>query len=269
MKRFAVALAVTSLAAVSLGVTATAPVGAAAAGTTTVFVANAFSYASGHPFGGTFCVNGTALSSATETEEVDGPFTVDSGPADVIFYDVDNATCGAAEPNAEATVDLPDGGSVTLMASWSNEQNVVMLVDPLDCVDAGMGRLTVRNGANSRGGSVDVWGTGPGGVSTLLLSGVNAPDQGSVDLPVGDYTDLFVTEVGDTAPIWTIPDLSIQADTGSYVYLYGGNDGPQGSFLGPDAALAGCTVPTTALASTTTTAPPAAQAVQATPAFTG
>ena len=270
MKRLASALAVVCLAAVSFAVTATAPVGALPA-TTTVYAANAYSYASGHLFGGTFCVNGTAITSGAQTGEVDGPFTLDSGEANVLFYNDFKVTCGTGSPTAQATVDLPAGGSVTLMADWHNQANVVMLVDPLQCVDAGTGRLTVRNGANSRGGSVDIHGTGPDGVSTLLLTGVKAGNQGSVDLPVGDYTNLFVTEVGDSQPVWTIPDVTIAADSGAYAYLYGGNDGAQGSFLAPPAELAACAVPTTTtVPATTTTAPPAAaKAVQATPAFTG
>jgi hypothetical protein len=267
MKRLAVAGALVCLTTASLGVGAIAPAGAAAPGTTTVYAANAFSFAGGHPFGGTFCVNGTAITSATETEQVSGPFTADSGEANVLFYDEDNITCDTPDPTAQATVDLPDGGTVTLMAFWGADgQAVVMLVDPLECVASGSARLVVRNGTDIGGsGAVDVYATPPGGDDTLQISGVASGDQGSVDLPAGTYTDVFAARAGTQTSVADIgTSVALAANTVTYAYLYGGNDGDPGSFLVTQ-PLTAC-----AVATTTTTAPPAAaQAVAATPAFTG
>ena len=268
MKRLAVALAAVSMAAVSVVATTAAPAGAAVAGKTTVFAANAFSYAGGHPFGGTFCVNGTAISSDVSTEQVDGPLIVDSGEANVLFYDASNATCGDEPVTAQLTTELPDGGSVTLMAYWGNDGHaVVMLTNPLDCVDPGMGRLTVRNGADSKGGAVDIYGE-IDGVSTLLLSDIVSGSQGTVDLPVGTYTNVYASETGTLNLVTPMDDISIVADSGAYAYTYGGNDGAPGAFTANPAELDACTVPTT-VAPTTTAPPAAAAAVQATPAFTG
>jgi hypothetical protein len=271
MRRLVVGFAVLCLAAATLGVTGSAPAGAGVPGFTVVSTANAYSFAADHPFDGTFCVGGVVVSNPATTE-VGGPFTLASGSTDVRFYNSGTALC-TDTPLASATVVLPDQGVVTLMAYWGGSgAAVVMLVDPLDCVAIGRGRLTIRNGADvGSGGAVDIYGAGPDGIDTLLLAGVPATGQASVDLPVGTYTNVRAVEAGTLNPVVTIGSLIVAQNSVGYDYLYGGNDGAVGAFAGGVAEVSACAaVTTTTTAAPATTAPPAAApAVQATPAFTG
>jgi hypothetical protein len=264
MRRLVVGIAALSLMAVTAGFAGSGPV-AAAPSTTKVFTANAYSYAAGHFFDGTFCVNGVIVSKPS-TEQVLGPFTVASGSADVMFFDSDVANCTDLDPTAEATVDLPAAGSVTLMAYWGPTRAVVMLVNPLECVPAGAGRLTVRHGADD--GvlvNLDVRGAGPDGVDKVLITGLAHGGQASAELPVGSYTNVRAVLPGTSMGGDPIGTVSVAAGVVTYEYLYGGNDGAIGSFF--DSAK----ITTCAVVTTTTTAPPATAppAVKATPAFTG
>jgi hypothetical protein len=264
MKRLAVGLAVLCLTATMAGVTGSAPAGAVVAAPTTVYTANAYSYAANHPFTGTFCVDGSLVSTVT-TGQVDGIFDLPSGPVTVDFFNSET-TCGDM-PTASADVVLPAGGNVTLMAYWPDGgPHVAMLPNTLDCVAAGTGRLTVRNGARTNNSlHVDIWGMTPGGVDTKLLSDIASGAQATTDLPVGTYTDVRAVLVGTTTLLDTIGTVSNNADVVTYEYLYGGSDGDVGSFF--DSAK----ITTCAVATTTTTAAPAkpAAVVQAAPAFTG
>jgi len=269
MRRLAVLFSVLCLTAAATGVLTSAPAGAAP-GETTIYLANAFSFAGGHPFGGTFCIDGAIVGNAA-TEEVTGPVTIASGDHLAQFFDSSVGDC-TSTANGSFDGTFP-ASSVTLMAYWGDAGQALALLDnPLDCVAAGAGRLTVRNGSGFGDPSdVDIYGDGPGGTGQLLLSGIESGDQGTVDLPVGSYTNVVAVASGGTPPDDTVVDLgsiNVVANSGAYAYLYGGNDGDVGSFLGNPAELNACAVATT-LAPTTTAPPAAAAAVQATPAFTG
>jgi len=273
MRRLGVAIAVLCLAAASLGVSAATPVGAAGVpGYTNVTLVNAYSFAGGHIFDGAFCVGG--LLTVLSTEQSAGPTSTPSGSTTINFYNSDSVSCGVDTPTASATVDLPDQGDVTIMAYWpAGGPQVVMLNNTIDCIASDSGRLTVRNGGDVGGtGAIDVYGTPPGGSSTKLLSNIAAGAQGTVDLPVGTYTNLIATNAGTQTQVATIANSVVVAGNSvQYAYVYGGDDGEPGGFLGATQELNTCAVTTTTAApATTTTAPPAAaKAVQATPAFTG
>jgi len=77
------------------------------------------------------------------TEDTAGPFSLLAGAADVAFFDSSGADCIVDDPAATASVVFPD-----------------------------QGRLTIRNGADTRGTNVDIWGITPGGIDTMLFSDV-------------------------------------------------------------------------------------------------
>ena len=274
MRRIAVGIAAAAALIATVG--AVGPLSAGAApGSTTVYTANAYSYGAGNIFGGTFCLDGELLSNPN-TEQVDGPFTVASGSADVTFFSSNQDDC-TGEPTASATVDLPSDGQVTLMAYWVPEGPAIsMLPDPVTCLAAGMGRFTVRHGASvyTETETVDIWGTPPGGTDAVLLfPGVAAGGQATADLAVGTYTEVAAYEEGTPNLLVTLGDLTVSANQNLIEYLYGGNDGAVGSFE-DTASLTACqvaTTTTTTSTTTTTTAPPAgvSPAVEAAPAFTG
>ncbi len=221
-------------------------------------------------FDSTFCIDGVEEADLT-TEQTSPPFTLTAGSVTVDFFANGTTTCDTGTPDATATFELPDQGVVTLIAFWGSEgPTIAMLPTPLDCVAAGFGRLVARNGADSKGGAIDLHGVGPDGISHLLVSNVAVGTQGMADIPVGNYTDVVATEAGTLNQVALLGNVGIPVNSSTYEYVYGGNDGAPGSFAGGGAELDPCAVVTT----TTTTAPAttattAAPAVQATPAFTG
>ena len=273
MRRLALALAVVGLAAASLGVTAASPAGAAAP-QTTVYLINSYSYKGGSIFDGAFCIGGQ--STAVSTEQTSQALVLPSGSTTVDFFSSSAPECGVDTPTASATLDLPEGGPVFIMAYWpADGPAIALLPSTNDCVAEGFGRLTVRNGADAGGnGAVDIYGTPPGGSNSLLIAGIPAGGQGSAELPLGTYTDVYATRAGTQTFLTDIvATFESQSNGVQYENLYGGNDGSVGSFTTFGQELNTCAVVTTTTTTapvTTTTAPPAAaKAVQATPAFTG
>ena len=271
MKRLLAGFAVLCMVTVTAGLTTSTPVSAGVPGFTTVTAVNAYSFAGGQLFDSTFCIDGVDKADLT-TEQTSPPFTLAAGSVTVDFFANGTTTCDTGTPDATAVFELPDQGVVTLMAYWSGEgQAIAMLPAPLDCVAAGFGRLVVRNGADSKGGVIDLHGVGPDGISHLLVSNVAAGTQGMADISVGHYTDVVATEAGTLNQVALLGNVDIPVNSSTYEYVYGGNDGAPGSFAGGGAELDPCAVvtTTTTTAPATTTTTTAAPAVQATPAFTG
>ncbi len=269
MRRTAVLAVLGFLGALVLPVVGSA-VPAAAAGTTTYNVVNAYSYAAGHPFTFTVCLDGAVVTSL-DTTETDGPFTHATGTAHLTVMNGSTSDC-VTDPSLDTTVTFP-AGNATLMLYWppDGELSAVVLANDTSCTATGFGRLTFRNGAGffAGAGHVDVWGTPPGGVDTKLFTDIAPGEQQSADLAVGTYTDVRAVRTGTTTVVFDGGDADVVEAQNAFLYLYGGNDGASGGFANT-ADLTVC-----AVATTTTTEPPtttttvAAQPVVVTPAFTG
>jgi hypothetical protein len=243
---------------------------AAAAGTTTFQVVNAYSYAAGHPFTLTVCLDGTKVTSLATTE-VQGPFSHATGDAELTIVNGNQADC-ATDPDIDTTVTFP-AGTATLMIYWPPGTGMTanVLADDTSCTDSGMGRLTFRNGAgdSAAAGVVDVFGTPPAGSDTKLFSAVAPGAQASSDLATGTYSDTRAVQTGTSTVVFDGGDAVIAEAQDTQLYLYGGDDGAVGGFSHTSdlTVCAVATTSTTVAPTTTTTA--AAQPVAATPAFTG
>ena len=270
MRRSAVLAALALLGALILPVVGSVNP-ASAAGTTTFDVVNAYSYAAGHPFTYTVCLDGTVVTTL-DTTQSHGPFTHATGDAHLTVMNGSTSNC-TIDPSLDTTITFPTGNA-TLMLYWppDSELSAVVLPNDTSCTDAGMGRLTFRNGAGffTAGGHVDVWGKTPGGVDTKIFTDIAPGEQQSTDLAVGTYTDTRAVVTGTTTVVFDGGDAVITEAQTTNLYLYGGNDGSVGGFAN-SADLSVCAVATT----TTTTEPPtttttvAAQPVVVQPAFTG
>jgi len=242
---------------------------AAAAGTTTFSVVNAYSYAAGHPFTFTICLDGSVVTTLATTES-DGPFTHATGDAHLTVMNGTTTDC-ATDPDLDTTVTFP-AGTATLMIYWPPDSGMhaAVFADDTSCTDPGMGRITFRNGAGfgTGNGHVDVWGITPGGVDTKIFTDVAPGEQDSTDLPVGTYTEVRSVLTGTTTNVFDGGDLDIVAGQDAVLYLYGGNDGASGGFA-VLVDLSVCAVATTTTTQATTTTTAAAQAVEVTPQFTG
>ena len=280
MRRFT-SLAIAALvasSAVPLAVQSAAP--ASAAGSTTVYVVNAFTYDASSPAGSvSVCVDGVLAveNLAAGAKAKLGGFATGNHTVDV--YNGDVSDCST--PGDESTASFPSSTFSTLMIYKAFDDNTfhAVALDDEDstCVAAGLGRLVLRNAAETDTGSLDIYGTPSGGSPQLLVSDVSVGAQGAADLPVGTYSDVTVTEHGNTSSVFTADNITIAADTVGWLYLWGGADGSSGSFSitgGLDACsvvTTTTTAPTTTIASTSTSVAPAtaAQPVAATPTFTG
>jgi hypothetical protein len=268
MRRTAVLAALALLGALILPVVGSVSP-AAAAGTTTFDVVNAYSYAAGHPFTYTVCLDG-AVVATVDTTQSDGPFTHATGDAHLTVMNGSTSNC-TIDPDLDTTITFP-AGNATLMIYWPPDSSItaVVLANDTSCTDPGMGRLTFRNGAGffTGGGRVDVWATTPGGVDTKIFTDIAPGEQQSADLAAGTYTDTRAVETGTTTSVFDGGDAVVAEGKATNLYLYGGNDGSVGGFAN-SADLSVCAVATTTTTEPPTTTTVAAQPVVVAPAFTG
>lgn len=168
-------------------------------------------------------------------------------------------------PFINEVLDIP-AGDVTVMAYWSSEPTAVAFENDISCVEPDATRVTFRHGASMQG--VDFFMTPSGGTEIEVATDVGPGEQGTSDIPAGEYTSSEIRVSGD-------PDVVL--DTGApgdrptgvvtTVYFIGGSDGDFGWFV-TEGNVPVCDQPTTTTTAATTTTTTGA-AVVATPRFTG
>jgi hypothetical protein len=88
-------------------------------------------------------------------------------------------------------------------------------------------------------------------------------DQGTADLASGPYSSGLIETVGGV-PVIDLGAQTLDPNSAYTIYVYGGNDGDVGYFLGRVVALDPCTEPTSSSTSTSV-----AVAAATRPTFTG
>ena len=254
---------------VPLATTATAT----AATTVPVQVVNAYSYAAGHPFTETVCVDGVYFATV-DTEHVSTPAPLTVGTHDFTVMG-DNGTSCAGTPDLTTTVTIPTATSASIVLWWSPAGGLTASTygDDPGCVAPGKALVVGRN-VTTHVTNADF--TAPSGYSVT-----NVGQTGSVMQEVAAGSAFgagSLTATGSSTEIAPIPTFTAADGTRNTIYGYGGDDGAVGTFLVQE-KISTCEVvttttiaPTTTVAATTTTTVPAATPatpVAADPTFTG
>lgn len=190
-----------------------------------------------------------------------GPLQIPAGPLPVFVVLAGQDPTVPANVVITQTLDVPSGANVSVVADLSTGVPALTpFVNDASAVAAGSTRVSVRHAANAPTVNVLVNGQ----VTFTLAAG----EQGSADLPAGTYD--FQVQLTDGTPLPSLSPGSVTlpgAQNGLTVYATGSVtpinqiDFPLGLVLqNLDLPVA---------AAPTTTAPPAASGVTATPAVTG
>lgn len=242
-----------------------APAGAQDTGT--VYIAHGIDVGGG--LGGfpvTVCVNNDIIDDDFRTGEVIGPVELPAGTYEAEVFAGTVANCDGT-PAIAASIPVTAGTNATAMAYWAvgAEQgpSLALLPNPVDCTEAGEGRVVARHAAGAP--PVDVLADG-----SPLFTGLANGEQDSADVPAGTYSvDVIVPP--DTPVLEDIP-LTVTEGQVSIAYVIGNVDGPPTAFV-QEIPVEECPAPTTTTTTTTTlvtttTAAPIRPAT-VTPTFTG
>ena len=217
------------------------------------------------------CVDGTEVATALSSGDSTGALSSAGETIDLLVaLHEDAVACDAkASVFIDATdVAVPEGGIVLLFNGANDvggaQPEYGVLPGP-ECVDEGLGRVTLVHGANA--GPVDVVADGETVVSDLVNG-----EYASTDVPAGtSWADVEVVPAGGGDPVVSTPFGPVVAGQEAMVVVVGGV-GPRLPEYGVEVmtrALPTCPPATTTTVAPTTTAAPAPAAVTATPRFTG
>ncbi len=193
-----------------------------------------------------------------------GPLPVAEGPLDVIVVPTGADPTVPGNQVINQTLDVPGGANLSVVANLEGgSPNLAAFANDLSAVDAGSSRVTVRHTADAPA------------VQVLVDGAVAIPDlqpgaEASAVLPAGTY-DVEV-QLTDGTPLPALSPGSVDIPAGKNVIVYAVGSATDTTYpLGLAQQVldleAAPVTPTTE--APTTTAPPAAAGVTATPAMTG
>jgi hypothetical protein len=220
---------------------------------------NAVTYDAGQDFPLTVCLDGVAQGEELSTGTFLGP--VDIAPGDYFVSFVQGTDC-TDDGFVEDTITVPADGNITVMAWWGlDDRGISVLANDISCIDEGLARITLRHAGAAT--ALDMSVTPEGGTSTEIITGVDVGDQGTADLAAGPYSSGLIETVGGV-PVIALGSQTLEPGSAYTLYVYGGNDGDIGYFLGPVVPLDPCAEPTS-----TSTSTSVAVAAETRPTFTG
>lgn len=189
---------------------------------------------------------------------VAGPLAIPAGDLPVIVVATGDDPTVPANQVINQTLTVPSGANVSVAADLVGGTPVLTpFVNDVSAVPEGSSRVTVRHAADAPAVNVLVNGQ-------VAIPNLAAGAQASAVLPAGTY-DVQV-QLTDGTPLPALSPGSVTIPAAKNVIVYATGSASNDSFpLGLVQQV--IDVPTTA--ATTTTAPPAAQGVTATPAVTG
>ncbi len=237
------------------------PTPAGAGGGTSVTFVNAVTYDAGQDFPLTLCIDGTLQQADVSTGSSVGPLNLASGDHLIDWVQGSDCTTGSFVSD---TVTIDPNANVTVMAWWGSDgRGISVLPNDTSCLDAGQARITLRHAAATD--AVDFAVTPQGGSSTVIITNVAVGAQGAATVAAGPYSSGVITGTGGGPTVVTLGAQTLVAGSSYTLYLYGGNDGEIGYFLGPVEELSQCVAPT----SSSTTSTTAAVSAETRPTFTG
>jgi hypothetical protein len=238
------------------------PAPAGAGGGTSVTFVNAVTYDAGTDFPLSLCIDGTLQQADVSTGSSVGPLNLASGDHLIDWVQGTDCTTGSFVSD---TVTIDPNANVTVMAWWGSDgRGISVLPNDTSCLGAGLERITLRHGAATD--AVDMALVPSGGASTTILTNVSVGEQATADVPNVDYDGGTITAtVGGALIVGLGPSGTLPEGSAITVYLYGGNDGDIGYFVGPLAHVDTCVAPT----SSSTTSTTAAVSAETRPTFTG
>lgn len=207
-------------------------------------------------------VNGNLTLPAFAPGTVTDPLTLPAGDYTIeVFAAIASPPALAADRVDAAVINqtesVPSGVNASIVANIEGgTPQLSVFVNDVSAVEAGTSRVTIRHTAEAPAVDIAVNGT-------VAITNLAPGAEASAPLPAGTY-NFDVLVAGTSTVALALPDTAIPADKNVIVYAVGDATAQPSTLT---AVVQVIDVPTTA--APTTTAPPAAQGVTATPAVTG
>ncbi len=160
-------------------------------------------------------VNGDLTLEDFEPGTVAGPLTLPAGTYDIEVFVADADPDNATPPISAPGVEVPGGINASIVAHLAEDGSPAasVFVNDVSEVAAGEARLTVRHTAAA--GAVDILAGG-----SPIFEGVTNPNEGTVDVPAGDY-DVAVNAAGTDTEVISVAGFGLAEGANTIVYAIG------------------------------------------------
>lgn len=193
--------------------------------------------------------------------DVAGPLSIPAGSLPVVVVATGDDPTVPGNQVINQTLDVPSGANLSVAADLvGGAPTLTPFVNDVSAVPEGSSRVTVRHAADAPAVNVLVNGQ-------VAIPNLAPGAQASAVLPAGTYDVTVQLTDGTPLPALSPGSVTIPAAKNVIVYATGSATDSETFPLGLVQQV--LDVPTEAAPTTTTTAPPAAQGVTASPAVTG
>lgn len=159
--------------------------------------------------------NGDPLLTDFAPGTVTDPVSLPAGTYDIEIYAAGTDPEGNDPVIAAPGIEVTDGLNASIIAhlTESGDPTATVFVNDVSEVAAGEARLTVRHTAAA--GAVDVLAGG-----NAIFEGVTNPNEGTVDVPAGDY-DVAVNAAGTDTEVISVAGFGLAEGANTIVYAIG------------------------------------------------